>query len=115
VDEGLLVLELSENIKILYSNVRIAEMFGYTQKEFQGLFGNDFLLSIHPDDKVLAKEYMKQIIKAGNGARKRVYRQACKDGYYQWVSITGCVVETEKNHICICTTIEKGDENKQMC
>ncbi len=113
VDEGLLVLELSENIKIQYSNVRIAEMFGYTQKEFQELFGNDFLLSIHPDDKVLARENFEQILRAGNGVGRRIYRQTCKNGYYEWVSMTGCVVETEKDHICICTTIEKDDENKQ--
>lgn len=113
VDEGLLVLEASENMKILFSNVKIAEMFGYTQKEFQELFGDDFLLSIHPDDKVLAKENINQIIRASCGDSRKVYRQTCRNGQYQWVSITGCVVETEKDHICLCTTIEKEDNETE--
>ncbi len=115
VEDGLMVLEISEKVKIAYVNAKMSELFGYTQTEFQELFEKDYLLSVHPCDRISLEKDFKKFLKAEKMTGSKNYRQICKDGEWKWATITGCVVETEKSHICVCTSIVKTEGNHFSC
>lgn len=106
VGSGVMVLDVAEEIHIVYNNDRIAEMFGYTKNEFRELFAKDFLLLLHAEERMQAEESVKHLLKGEKEIQSKTYRLVSKDTSYQWAKITIYLMQKEEKQGCVCALVE---------
>ena len=101
---GNVILEAADTINMIYCNEKMADMLGYSQNEFMELFGANFFLSIHPEDRGAVGKSFDLLLKGEKKVDSCRYRHISKDGSWHWVTIKGCIMEVEGKR-CICAVI----------
>ncbi|KXL53104.1 phytochrome-like protein cph2 [Anaerotignum neopropionicum] len=109
-----LVLDVAEKVEILYSNVAVDVLLGYSQIALKECFGNDFLLLIHPEDRNNVEAWLRQQ-KFGEKIVKSVTcRQICEDGSWRLVKITGKLMGAVENQFYLCALVEAVEMPKEI-
>ncbi len=88
---------MEEGYPFLYVSKRFLDIFGWTREELYSEFDNKFINMLHPDDRILTKDYIYRIKKneGTNLLADEIYRLKGKNGYI-WVSDATSIVHT--NH-----------------
>ncbi|MDD3337019.1 MAG: EAL domain-containing protein [Eubacteriales bacterium] len=92
VPGGIVDLEISDQIRIIYFNDRMAAMFGYTREEFESRFSSHPSSAIHPDDLASLQALIGDIFTGKEQLLEARYRHCCANGQWRWVQLTGQVL-----------------------
>ena len=102
---GLIKLAYNSEMTILYSNPYFYTLHGYTQEEYQELFGSNALARIHPDDAQRFKASVARQLNMGTALRFE-YRVIKKDGSIAWLLIKGQMTANEQRISYLCSCID---------
>ncbi len=85
---------MEDGYPFLYVSNRFLEIFGWTREELYTEFENKFVNMLHPDDRILTKDYVHRIeqIAHTNKVADEIYRLRGKNGYI-WVSDATTIVQ----------------------
>ncbi len=89
---GILDYEITDKARISYFNDMAPAMFGYTREEYQKLFADDPLATIHPDDFPKAGREIGRLICGEVPTLETVYRHICRNGTWRYVRLTARVL-----------------------
>ncbi len=71
-----------EGYTFLYTSQRFRDLLGWSAEELKERFDNKFLNLVHPDDRQLTVDYVRELQDPGADVYKdSVYRLMCRDGY----------------------------------
>ncbi len=88
---------IGNDIKMLYFNDGYYTYSGYTREEYLQMIAKDSLALIHPDDRQLVRDVIKNMIGSGekNNTQSCVYRCVTKSGAERWMSIKGALTKLD--------------------
>lgn len=112
---SVLVISLSDKVRIKHCNDWTSHFTGYSMEEIEELQQNDILELVHPDDRVQINELIPKMYN-GLDVMHIVYRIRRKDGTYAHVQLDATMTERTKNEIVfhgIQTDIEEVFKLKQ--
>ena len=107
---GIMTFKITDRVDVVYLNDAISKMFGYTSDEYRGIFSEDFLIAIHPDDREMVKEKLQYILQHQDETMSAEYRHIRKDGSYIWIQLTGRIMRKDQGAIYTCAILMDIDE-----
>jgi PAS domain S-box-containing protein len=83
--DGIYMFDLRLGRFIFMSPAQV-ELTGFTPEEASGLTSEEVASRIHPDDRLIAKEYQERVITGKDAGEPVEYRWRTKSGEYRWLS-----------------------------
>ncbi len=93
IDNANIGISVIQYNKLVFCNTKIHEIFGYTLEEYSKI---DFLSLVHPDDRALTVERIKNRLSGLNKDVKPLeIRAFCRSGQLKWIETNSTLIQWE--------------------
>ncbi|MEG1458689.1 MAG: response regulator [Acetivibrio sp.] len=92
---GISIFQVENQVKVLYFNDGLCDMFHYSRKEYAEVTETDVINMIHPDDRKRLFDVLHKNKKI-NQTVSAVFRRRQKEGDYHWTNIKAKLIDSEE-------------------
>ena len=92
-------LDISDDVRVSMAGEMTAEVFGFTFDEYLELFGRNFFLAVHPEDRAHLTAELAALKDEPDGVVDVRFRHICRDKSYRMEKLSGIVFQKE-NGFC---------------
>lgn len=99
VKGGLAICRMDANFSFIYTNDRLAELFGYTYQELMDITQGYSIRLIYPPDLSMVMSDFRNILQQKSGSFTSKYRVQCKDGSLKWILDTRSIGQLKNGDV----------------
>lgn len=99
VPGGILDFEKTDRPRITYFNHTTASMFGYGNEEYRKKVERAPLAMVHPDDFLMVRTKVREMLDDDTQATEVTYRHQCADGGWRWVRLRSRVTRRQGDSV----------------
>ncbi len=100
----------ADEIRLVYFNDRLAQLFGYSREEFAFEYHDAPLKGVYPDDLENVQIAVASICRGLTNSTVIRVRHICSDGSWKWVELMIGKTRRRENLVCVSATITDIDE-----